>query len=623
MKNLSFRSKLLFLSLSFLLLNNARAQQTCNGSLLFDQTNDIAVNLPATNQYYSAANGGYTWECWFMLNSAPGSTSNDRQLISSIDWTLYEDMYLGFGWHGGVQNRGYDSLVFKVDPPSMATPVDQNCAWAPVGGFVVGQWYHVVGVADYNAGKKYLYVDCQLVDAQPLTVLPNTRVIPTNLSACNTGGAVNSLDGYMDEVRIWDRPLSPNEIAIYCKQCLTGTEPNLFLYYRCNQVGALTVLDATTNSNDGTFLNPPSPGWSTLNAPVSGTACKEACKCLGSLDFDTSNNTSVSLPAINQYYSAANGGYTWECWFKLASAPGSTSYDRQLISSIDWTLYEDMLLGFGWHGGVQNRGYDSLVFKVDPPSMAVPVDQNCAWAPAGGFIVGQWYHAAGVADYGAGKKYLYVNGSLVDVQPLTVAPNTRVIPTNLSACSACSGAYSLDGKMDEVRIWDRPLTATDIANNYQKCRAGTEPNLLVYYRCNQVGASFVLDGSVNGYNGTFVNLPGWSSENAPVTGTCRKDCNKGEEAPQDPKGKTTGIEIQTNPSAGLKIYPNPSSGTIRVSSENPGVLTVYSITGQVLSEIQVQKNEHEVKLEGYKPGIYLYVFNTGSSTSSGKLLIEK
>ncbi|PBQ33091.1 hypothetical protein CNR22_15325 [Sphingobacteriaceae bacterium] len=616
-------SKLLFLSLSFFLIHYAEAQQSCQGSLLFNQTNDISVKLPATNHYYTAVNGGYTWECWIKLNSVPGSTNNDRQIISSIDGTLYEDMYLGFGWHGGVQNRGYDSLVFKVDPPSAAVPVDLNCAWKPSGGFLINTWYHVAGVADYGAGMKYLYVNCVLVNSQSLTVAPNTRVIPTNLSSHNGGNGLNSLNGYMDEVRIWDKPLSPLEISANCNQCLNGTEANLFLYYRLNQTGALSVLDATSNFNNASFLNAPSPAWSTQNAPVSGTACQEACKCLGSLDFDTRNNPSVALPLTNQYYyDVTSTGYTWETWFKLKSAPGSTSNDLPLISAIDNASFRDLYLGFGWHSGFFNRGYDSLVFKVDPPS-GVPVDLNCAWKPAGGFLTNRWYHAAGVADYLAGRKYLYVDGVLVDTQLLTVAPIPNVIQTNLSACGACPGVNSIDGKMDEVRIWKKALAPIDIASNYQKCRLGTESDLVLYYRCNQVGASTVIDGSVNGFTGSFVNLAGWSSENAPVTGTCRKDCNRGEEAPHNLSSvKTLGIEKTGRVDGSLVIYPNPSSGSIKVSSEHPGVLTVYALTGQILSEINVQKNEQEVKLEGYKAGIYLYVFTSDSGTSSGKLVIE-
>ncbi len=615
MKTLSQRSRVFFLSLSFFLFNYAIAQQTCKGALEFNAAN-TAVELPLNNQYYTDANGGYTWECWFKLNKKLGNQV--RPLISAVDWTLFEDNYLGFGWQGGFFNTSNDSLVFRVEGPSSIWPSDPSCAWAPSGGFIVGQWYHAAGVVDYNANKKFLYVNGTLVSSMPATVSGNPRVIQTNLSACTACGPINTLDGRMDEVRIWNRPLSATEIATNYNQCRSGNEPNLLVYYRCNQVSALSVLDATANFNNGTFLTPPSPGWVTDNAPISGAACDRACACLGSLKFDNLN-TAVQLPPTNKYYSGTNNGYTWESWFKL-NQPFNNN-DRPLISAIDWTLFEDNYLGFGWHGGFFNTSYDSLVFRVEGPSSMWPTDPNCAWAPLGGFVVGQWYHAAGVADYLAGQKHLYVNGVLVSSAPLTVPPNLRIVQTNLSACDACTAVNSNQSNMDEVRIWDRPLSATDIATNYNKCRSGTEPNLLVYYRCNQVGAPNVVDGSVNGFTGTFLSAIGWSNINAPVSSAaCRKDCN--DKDTQDPKGKTVSIENQTPQEVGLKLYPNPSSGSIKVSSQHPGVLIIYTVTGQVLSEIQVLELEKEVKLESYKAGIYLYIFTSQSSRVSGKLIIE-
>ncbi len=610
MKKKLMQLKVFCTALCFISLQSVFGQQDCQGSLEFDATN-TAVRMPLNNQYYSGANGGFTWECWFKLSSPLGNAP--RPLISAVDSVMFDDIYLGFGWTGGYFNAPLNTLIFRVDPPSSGTPVDPNCSYVPTSGFVVGRWYHAAGVIDYNKKLKYLYVNGILVDTKPATKPPITRVIQTNLSACKACSSINSLDGRMDEVRIWDRVLSASEIGTWYNQCRAGTEPNFLAYYRCNQIGALNVLDATANVANGNFLNN-IPSWSTDNCPVSGANCNKACSCLGSLDFDASNDA-VQLPPNNQYYSG--NGYTWECWFKLKVPLGNI--DRPLISAVDWTVFEDMYFGFGWHGGYFNTGNDTLVFRVEGPSSAPPTDLSCTWAPSGGFLVGRWYHAAGVADYAAGQKYLYVNGVLVDTKPLTVAPNTRVIQTNLSACDGCSAAYTNDSKMDEVRIWDRALTASEIAAWYDKCRAGTEPNLLVYYRANQVGAASVIDGSPNGNTGTFRNAIGWSNENAPITGTCLKDCNDSTETQGE---KALGMKSLFNYSNTLIIYPNPASGSVKVASKLPGNLALYTITGQLVSETKVTENVQEIKLDGYKAGVYLYIFKTKSNTESGKLIIE-
>ncbi len=241
----------------------------------------------------------------------------------------------------------------------------------------------------------------------------------------------------------------------------------------------------------------------------------KAQPCSGSLLFDN-NNPAVNLPAGNQYYSGANGGYTWECWFKL-NQPFNGNV-RPLINAVDGVTFEDMWLGFGWQGGWFNNPVTSLVFKVDGPNSTPPSGPNCNYAPPGGFIIGTWYHAAGVMNYTTQRAVLYLNGVAVDTRTVTVPPITRVIPGELSY-NWSNTPVPLFGNMDEVRIWNRPLTATEIAANYDKCLSGSEQNLLLYYRCNQPGGANVPDATSNGLTGTFSTNAGWSSQQAPVTGT--------------------------------------------------------------------------------------------------------
>src|SRR6218665_1138005 len=177
---------------------------------------------------------------------------------------------------------------------------------------------------------------------------------------------------------MWKTPRSAAQIGADWNTCLACNEPNLILYYRCNQAGAVNVLDATTNSFHAGFLNT-TPSWSNDNCPVSGTNCTVACNCLGSLDFNLTNDA-VELPPNNQYYSG--NGFTWETWFKLNQPIGTI--DKPLISAVDWTDYEDFYLGFGWHGGLFNSGYDTLAFRVDGPLTTPSVDQSCKWMPPGG-----------------------------------------------------------------------------------------------------------------------------------------------------------------------------------------------------------------------------------------------
>lgn len=240
-----------------------------------------------------------------------------------------------------------------------------------------------------------------------------------------------------------------------------------------------------------------------------------AQSCPGSLLLDASNSV-VDLPSTNQYYTGNNSGYTWECWFKLNQPFGTDM--RPLISSVDGVLFEDQWFGFGWQGGWFNEPVTKLVFKVDGPNSTFPTGPNCSYQPTGGFILGTWYHAAGVMDYANQISKLYVNGALVDSKPITTPPITRVIPTQLGLNFSGTN-MPLYGNMDEVRIWTRALSATEIASNYDKCLSGSEPNLFLYYRCNQPGGSNVQDASPNNNIGLFATSPNWSTQQPVITGT--------------------------------------------------------------------------------------------------------
>jgi gliding motility-associated-like protein len=326
--------------------------------------------------------------------------------------------------------------------------------------------------------------------------------------------------------------------------------------------------------------------------------------CNGSLLFDNSC-IGVYLPALpsgNVYYSAVNGGYTWECWFRLNQPFGSNS--RPLISAVDAVLFEDMWLGFGWQGGWFNEPVTKLVFKVDGPNSTVPSGPNCAYAPPGGYVLGTWYHAAGVMDYTLQQAKLYVNGSLVDTKPITTPPITRVIPTELSF-GWIGNQISLEGNMDEVKIWDKPLSATEISSYYTQCRSGTEQNLMLYYHCNQSAGSSVLDATPNGNNGTFSSATGWSPDQVPLTGTtciagCIEICgnaiddnnngliDEGCSCPEITAGMDTSIcpgqTVQLNSSPGFVHYQwTPAAGlsndTIANPVAAPSVSTAYVVTG--------------------------------------------
>lgn len=323
--------------------------------------------------------------------------------------------------------------------------------------------------------------------------------------------------------------------------------------------------------------------------------------CAGSVLFDN-NNIGAELPNSTNYCPSTNGGYTWECWFKLNAPIGATM--RPLISGVDAVTFEDMYLGFGWTGGFYNEPISNLVFKTDGPNSTFPSGPNSAYAPPGGFIVGTWYHAAGVMNYVTHTTKLYVNGSLVNTQTNNNVPNPRNITTYLSYLWA-GDPTSLQGNMDEVRIWSKPLTDAEIQTNYNTCLNGNEPNLLAYFRCNQSQGSQVLDATSNNLDAIIYTTPSWSTQEPTLIGTscvaaCIEICGNGiddnnngeidegcscpELTASNDTIKCNGIGVQLNSSSGFTNYLwSPTTGLSNANIQNPianpSTTTNYTLTG--------------------------------------------
>ncbi|MCW3105142.1 MAG: hypothetical protein JWO09_3582 [Bacteroidetes bacterium] len=313
-----------------------------------------------------------------------------------------------------------------------------------------------------------------------------------------------------------------------------------------------------------------------VTEPVSTT-------CEGSLDL-TNTNSSVHLPLTNEIYSS--NGFTWECWVRLTD-PFGTDF-RPMICAIDGVVYEDISLSFGWTGGVGNVPVTSLAFKVDGPGGPSP--STCNYAPPGGFILGTWYHVAGTMDYVTHTGKLYLDGALVDTKTISSTPFSRIIPGQLSWDAALNPGYPgppLGGNLDEVRIWKKVRTDAEIAADHDQCLAGSEADLLIYYRANQNAGTACLDATPNGNNGTLSSTAMWSVQQASIiTTNCANLCNSfcPELLACDDTTVCSGTSVQLSVSGGYTSYSwSPATGLSDPSVANPVAsaigTTTYTVTG--------------------------------------------
>ena len=118
-----------------------------------------------------------------------------------------------------------------------------------------------------------------------------------------------------------------------------------------------------------------------------------------------------------------------------------------------------------------------------------------------------WYHVTAVFGGGStGIGYLYLNGVLQGSTSALEPINNIARANNYWGKSNFSNDPAWQGQQDELRIWDRQLSGTEIAANYNVQLAGDQNGLLAYYQANQGAYSngtTLTDSSGNGNNATL------------------------------------------------------------------------------------------------------------------------
>jgi hypothetical protein len=200
------------------------------------------------------------------------------------------------------------------------------------------------------------------------------------------------------------------------------------------------------------------------------------------------------------------------------------NYDQLTVSA--W-FYRDTVDGTnadtifgGWHYQAQ-EGYS---LRFDPNSSRIDfilcttngTDKTVHYVDydlsALGGSTGRWYHVAGTYDKATGLQTLYVNG--VAVNSAAHPAGNTVVPlhtydTNMFIGFGYPNNGYFDGRIDDVKVFNRPLTAEEVAQEYQY------GSLMAHWALDekQVGTTAYDDTLRGGRNGSdiggiTVNSPG-------------------------------------------------------------------------------------------------------------------
>ncbi len=292
----------------------------------------------------------------------------------------------------------------------------------------LGSWQHVA--ATYDGGRVRLYVNGELVGNAPVAEILSTD------GALRIGGgdlwwSDEGFKGRIDEVRVYNRALGAGEIAAD-KVTPLETPPEAPVAAYSFDEGEGTVAIDSAGEHDATIEG---AGWA-------------KGRYGGALEFDGVNDCAVALGGADLQFTQ-DGTFTIEAWVR----PDEVAEYGPIITQEDEAAPE----------GEQPFAYTLLAGGEEEPAAWVREDSGGEGASVGiygteALPVGAWSHLALTND--GAKLRLYVDGVLQDTEsspPLTASEGPVTI-----GCNQIFGDY-FDGRIDDVRIYDRALEAREVA----------------------------------------------------------------------------------------------------------------------------------------------------------------
>lgn len=406
----------------------------------------------------------------------------------------YEDLYAsdrGFFIAGGVLNWWDGSDLIN-------------------GGTSItnGVW-HMVSITS-DGTNLTVYLD----GASDGTVVTGAN-LPTN-AGVGIGGhtyAGEFFHGAMDDVRVYNRALSPAEIKNLYTMGRTGLTAGV------SQVGPINLNSGLVDlwTFDGKTVSGTSVtdiGSSPVTATVQGTTQLAIGKVGQGFGFNGSNYLAADSAAAN----VATGNYTVSAWIKLNSAYANGSGVMAIYRIGDGPSDNDVNFSLGSHqigGSTLTDGALHLDYYTGG-GWASTVSSITSWLP------NKWYLVTGTYSATAGT-VVYINGVASGSAGVNGRGGSAATHFNIGSCTSstgCSGTVDVfTGTIDDARVYNRALSAAEVRQLYVagggalgtsvSAPASANQNILARWTLDgaTISGTSVTDTSGNSHTGTAVGGP--------------------------------------------------------------------------------------------------------------------
>src|SRR6185295_7811264 len=425
-------------------------QATYGQALSFNGVDDaVSVANPAT---YNFGTADFTIEMWVKRTGLGGTQRHLFSKCTATTWALgCKELYFNPG----------NQLIFG----SFATGNTVSSTIADTN------WHHIAVTFTDSTNTLQIYVDGALA-----------TTATKNLEADGAGHVVtlgnlfgsNAFSGLLDEVRVYSRVLTLTEIQADRATPITPpTGTSLTTAYGMNEGSGITLTDASGSGHTGTLVN--GPTW------VAGQATYGQALSFNGVD----DAVSVANPAT---YNFGTADFTIEMWVKRTGLGGTQRHLFSKCTATTWAL--------GCKELYFNPG-NQLIFGSFATGNTVSstiADTN-------------WHHIAVTFTDSTNTLQIYVDGALAT----TATKNLEADGAgHVVTLGNLFGSNAFSGLLDEVRVYSRVLTLTEIqADRATPITPPTGTSLTTAYGMNEGSGITLTDASGSGHTGTLVNGPTW------------------------------------------------------------------------------------------------------------------
>ncbi|MFI9628751.1 LamG-like jellyroll fold domain-containing protein [Streptomyces sp. NPDC052042] len=394
-------------------------------AVLFDGVDDYAeTDIPTV-----ATETGFSVSAWAELSRMPDTAA----IIAAQPGNHSPGFELYY-------SQAYDRWVFNQYTSDSATAVPVRAMADAPGGVTAGQWTHLVGTYSSASKELKLYVQGVLVGTTSYSTPWDARRGLRIGAGLYSGRSESFFPGAIDELRIYDKPISQAEVtSLYNKQPIGSGRPARAVFPMDEPA------DATTITGRADVHPAVLKGGAVTGRPgVSGKA----------LTLDGTDDYAVAgAPHLNNQRS-----FTVSAWAKLPK----TKPDHAAIIATQTSVHKP---GFELY---YSSAYDRWVFNQylsDTSDSGLIRAMQPQGTTARG---GEWAHLVGVFDTVRRQLVLYVNG--------VEAGRADAATTWYAGGAVQIGAGSYDGQLDsffpgqidDVRFFDRPVSAEEVQQLFRR-----------------------------------------------------------------------------------------------------------------------------------------------------------